>query len=99
MKHNYVYAYPSVHGTCNIVNYFSSDRTNEFLHLFDVWGSYGKRIFHNHDKNTFIETWFECSKEFYDMLHTETMKRAFKHMGVELVFEYPFMEEFNSEKI
>lgn len=28
------------------------------------------------------------------MLHTDTMKRAFKRMGVELVFEYPFMEEF-----
>ena len=27
------------------------------------------------------------------MLHTETMKRVFKHMGVELVFEYPFVQK------
>lgn len=46
MNRNYVYAFPSVHGTC------------------------------------------------HEMLHTDTMKRAFKRMGVELVFGYPFMEEF-----
>lgn len=28
------------------------------------------------------------------MLHADTMKRAFKRMGVDLVFEYPFMDEF-----
>lgn len=30
----------------------------------------------------------------FEMFYTETMNRAFKRMGVELVFEYPFMEEF-----
>ena len=52
MNRNYVYAFPSVHGTCNVVNYSGDSTVNSFL-----------------------------------------MKRAFKHMGIELVFEYPFMEE------
>lgn len=93
MNRNYVYAFPSVHGTCNVVNYRADNNAvNEFLCHFDLWGSHGNfkiSIDNNHQ-----EVWFECSKEFYEMLHTETMKMAFKRMGVELVFEYPFMEEF-----
>lgn len=93
MNRNYVYASPSAYGTCNVVNYSAeSNDVNSFLSVFDVWGSHGNfkiSIDGNHQ-----EVWFECGMDFYDMLHTETMKRAFKRMGVELVFEYPFKEEF-----
>lgn len=95
MKRNYVYASRSAYGTCNVINYSGDSTVNSFLSKFDVWGCRG--IMKTHDeysKNPWPEFWFECSKEFFEMLHTETMKRAFKHMGVELVFEYPFMEEF-----
>lgn len=94
MKRNYVYASKSVHGTCNVINYSGDSTVNSFLSKFDVWGSNGSTKFHNGDPYSWVDFWFECSKEFFEMLHTETMKRAFKHMGVELVFEYPFMEEF-----
>lgn len=96
MNRNYVYAFPSVHGTCNVVNYSGDCTVNTFLWQFDVWGSKGRMRFHNDDPHTWGDFWFECSKEFFEMLHTDTMKRAFKRMGVELVFEYPFMEEFEN---
>ena len=83
MNRNYVYAFPSVHGTCSVVNYSGNSTVNTFLWQFDVWG----------DPHIWGEYWFECSKEFFEMLHTETMKRVFKHMGVELVFEYPFVQK------
>lgn len=64
---------------------------NTFISYFDVWGSYGR--FKMCEDRNHQEVWFECSKEFFEMLHTDTMKWAFKRMGVELVFEYPFKEE------
>lgn len=95
MNRNYVYASPSAYGTCNVVNYSGDSTVNSFLTPFEVWGGHGIMKLHDeYSENPWPEFWFECSKEFYEMLHTETMKRAFKHMGVELVFEYPFMEEF-----
>lgn len=95
INRNYVYAFLSVHGTCNVVNYSGDCTVNTFLWQFDIWGSNGRTKAHNNDPHKWLDFWFECSKEFYDMLHTETMKRAFKHMGVDLVFEYPFKEELN----
>lgn len=93
MNRNYVYASPSVHGTCNVVNYRADFMdVNTFISNFDIWESYGR--FKPSNDNNHREVWFECSNEFFEMLHTDTMKRAFNHMGVELVFEYPFMEEF-----
>lgn len=93
MSRNYVYAFPSVHGTCHVVNYRAdSIDLSTFISNFDVWGSYGQ--FKTSNNPQYKEVWFECSKEFLEMLHTDTMKRTFKRMGVELVFEYPFMEEF-----
>lgn len=35
MNRNYVYAFPSVHGTCNVVNYSGSCHVNDFLRCFD----------------------------------------------------------------
>lgn len=92
MNRNYVYAFPSVRETCNVVNYSGDSTVNTFLWQFDVWRSHVLfKLCEDHNQQ---EVWFECSKEFFEMLHTDTMKRAFKSMGVELVFEYPFMDEF-----
>lgn len=90
----YLYIFKSPHGTYNAVNYSGNAYLNTFLTLFDVWGSLNHA---GHDKlsdngNT-IERWFEVSKEFVDMLETETMRHAIKRFGVELVYEYPFGEE------
>lgn len=42
MNRNYVYAFPSVHGTCNVVNYRADLMdVNTFISNFDVWGSHG----------------------------------------------------------
>ena len=38
--------------------------------------------------------WFECAKEFLELCKAEPMKQAFRHMGVEVVFEYPFKDVF-----
>ena len=94
MNRNYVYAFPSVHGTCNVVNYSGIGEVNDFLHCFDVWGSYGNPKSQRIKNRIVYDFWFECSKECFETLHTDMMKRAFKRMGVELVFEYPFKEEF-----
>ena len=101
MNRNYVYAFPSVHGTYNVVLYYKyRSRTDcsdikiiNFLGNFDIYKNV-RGCYKYNKKYHCAEFWFECSKEFFEMLHTETMNRAFKRMGVELVFEYPFMEEF-----
>ena len=96
INRNYVYASPSVHGTCNIVNYKAeANDINSFLSIFDVWRSHGH--FKMSEDNNHQEVWFECSKEFFEMLHTNTMQQAFKRMGVELVFDYPFYTEMKKE--
>lgn len=95
MDRNYVYAFPSVHGTCNVVNYSGDSTVNSFLTTFEVWGGHGIMKLHDkYSENPWPEFWFECSKEFFEILHTDTMKQAFNRMGVKLVFEYSFMEEF-----
>ena len=40
---NYVYLFPSVHGTTNAVNYAAGkNEVNSFLSHFDVWGGNGR---------------------------------------------------------
>lgn len=92
MNRNYVYAFPSAHGTCNVVNYSGSSYINLFLSSFDLFGSGGEMKYHNGNPLAGEDFWFECGIEFLDMLHTDSMRRAFKCMGVELVFEYPFKD-------
>lgn len=92
---NYVYVFPSVHNTTNVVNYAAcNNAVNTFLCHFDVWGSNGKfKLNENSHSDPYKQTpevWFECSKEFFELCKSETMQKAFKQMGVEIVFEYPF---------
>ncbi len=94
---NYVYVFPSVHGTVNVVNYAANkNEVNTFLWHFDVWGGNGKtklnRASHPDPYKQMPEMWFECPMEFMELCKTDTMKHAFKHMGVEVVFEYPFQK-------
>lgn len=89
MNRKYVYAFLSHNGTCNVVNYDAENcYVNSFLRNFDAWGSHG--CFKISEDNNFQEVWFEGSKELFNLLHTETFRLAFKHMKVEIVFEYPF---------
>ena len=92
---NYVYIFPSVHNTVNVVNYAADNNlVNTFLWHFDVWGSTGHFKINDKISNDpykqALAVWFECSKEFMELCKTETMQKAFKQMGVEVVFEYPF---------
>ena len=92
---NYVYVFPSVHGTTNAVNYAAGNcEVNSFLSHFDVWGKNGQFKWneksHSDPNKQKPEVWFECAKEFLELCKAEPMKRAFRHMGVEVVFEYPF---------
>ena len=85
----YVYAYMNVHGMVTVINFdATNNEVNSFLSKFDGWGSKGS--FKIATDRNHQEVWFECFKEFWDMLHTEMFKFAFKRMGVELVFEYPY---------
>lgn len=87
---DYVFAFHcAAHKYCYVVN-FRADLSdvNEFLTLFDVSDRGGQHRISDDRKHQ--EVWFECSMEFFNMLHTETVARAFKKMGVELVFNYPF---------
>lgn len=96
MNRNCVYTFPSVHNTCNVVVYCFESHINpeliSFIQKFDVWKSYG-----NYKREKPISVWFECSKEFFEILHTDTMKQAFNRMGFKLIFEYPFTEEFEKQ--
>ena len=96
---NYVYLFPSVHGTTNAVNYAAGNcEVNSFLSHFDVWGGNGhtklNEASHSDPYKQKPEMWFECSKEFLELCKAEPMKQAFRHMGVEVVFEYPFKDVF-----
>lgn len=96
-KRTYVYVFKSVHGTCNVVNYNPSNKElSNFLHLFDIWDSYGQ-IKSEYDGNPnddegvwWYERWYECSKDFYEFCQTTTMKATFSRLNAELVFEYPY---------
>lgn len=101
IKRNYVYIFPSVHNTTCVVNYdWNNSQVNNFLSLFDIWGSHGQRKAHfqesNYESQVDYEVWFECSKEFTDLATTPDMVRAFKRMNVNVVTDYPF--SFNLEQ-
>lgn len=85
----FVYAYINPHKTISVVNYDATNNyVNTFLAMFDIWESGGEQkisIDNNH-----MERWFECDKDFWDMLHNPIFNKAFKRMGVELVFDYPY---------
>lgn len=92
---NYVYVFPSVHGTTHAVNYAAGNcEVNSFLSHFDVWGKNGQFKWneksHSDPNKQKPEVWFECAKEFLELCKAEPMKQAFRHMGVEVVFKYPF---------
>ena len=92
---NYVYVFPSVHGTTNAVNYAAGNcEVNSFLTHFDVWGKNGQFKWneksHSDPNKQKPEVRYECAKEFLELCKAEPKKNAFKNMGVEVVFEYPF---------
>ena len=85
MNRNYVYAFPSVHNTTNVVNYSGDPYVNSFLSYFDIWGSNGyQKLCSDNNHSAF---WFECSKDFFDMLHKEEFSRAFQRMNTQLTFD------------
>lgn len=85
---NFVFVTPSVHGTTTVVNYSGKSDVNTFLHRFDIWDSWGHQVMCSDENHSKFE--FECSKEFYAFCITRDFKRAFRSMGVELVFEYEY---------
>lgn len=85
LDRNFVYAFPSPYVSTYVVNYSGSSEVNSFLHHFDVWGSRGHQKMCSDGQHSAF--WFECSKNFYEMLHTEEFTRAFKSMGVVLTFD------------
>lgn len=85
MDRNYVYAFHTAHNTTAVVNYSGKSEVNSFLHHFDIWGNYGHQTICSDNNHSAF--WFECSKNFYEMLHTEEFTRAFKSMGVVLTFD------------
>lgn len=88
MNRNIVYVYPSVHGTTNVINFAGkNNNVNTMLSYFDVWGSTGE--FKWNTPGGEAEVHFECSADFMDLAHTESVQLAFKRMGVELTFDVP----------
>ena len=89
----FVYAFNTPQNTVSIVNYDAGHYIlNNFLSMFDLNENpclnKGERKVS--DNGNYLEVWFECSKDMWDILHTETFRRALKRMGVELVFTYPY---------
>lgn len=85
----FVYAFNTSHDTVSIVNYDAGHYVlNNFLAMFDVFGNKGeKRV---SDNGNYLEIWFECSNDMWDILQTETFRQSLKRLGVELVFKYPY---------
>ena len=77
----------AVHNSCStrIYNFSGSSEVNSFLTLFDNENRNG-RCYLASDGNNIVFL-FECSLDFYDILHTEDVKRAFDRMGVVLTFD------------
>lgn len=85
----FVYVFPSVHGTVNVVNYDAGNaHLNTFLWCFDIWNCNGHFKMSGDGKHQ--EVWFECTKQFMELCQTGEFLRAFQRMGVKVVFEYPF---------
>ena len=65
---NYVYVFPSVHGTTNAVNYAAGNcEVNSFLTHFDVWGKNGQFKWneksHSDPYKQKPEVWFEYNSK------------------------------------
>lgn len=86
---NFVYAFKNITGSGYVVNYDATNtEVNDFLHKFDIYGKRGEykiSVDGNHQ-----EVWFEVSNSVWHMLHSHVFRTAFKRMGTELVFDYPF---------
>lgn len=84
----FVYVFQNCHGLTSVVNYDArNSKLNDFLSLFDAWNGHGERKL-GIDKEESV--WFECSKEFYTLVQTDTMRRAIEKFGVKLTTEIPF---------
>lgn len=85
----FVYAFLGPHSSINVVNYdATNNHVNTFLSLFDIWGCGGVHKMSIDDNHQ--EVWFELNKSFLPILKRKDFKEAFRRMGVELVFDYPY---------
>ena len=77
-----------VHGTTMVINYDAENTAlNDFLHLFDIWGSHGYLGICTDNKHHKVR--FECSHNFYGLIvHSEDFQQAFKRLGVDISFNY-----------
>ena len=88
---NYLYLFPSAHGTYFAVNYHAINaELNSFLSLFNTCGVLGGEHKLSEDDNHF-EVWFEVEEEFYALaMESSVFRKAIEKMGVLITIEYPF---------
>lgn len=106
-KKNYVYAFQTKSGDCRVVIYYNKHSKDfNILNLVEVCHSFGERdVFRNtfgshriSEIPGYEKDLFECNSDLYDLLTSDSSKEIIrnrlKSKGFDLVFEYPFKEEF-----
>lgn len=89
LHRDFVYAFKSAHGTAYAINYAAKRcDINNFLKNFLIIDNAEQLKPSNNGIHS--EVWFEIELEVFEMFKSEAFKTAFKRMGVELVFEYPY---------
>lgn len=75
-----------------VYNYSASSIVNMILSLFDIWGNKASCYFLYKEK--FGVEGYELDNEMYDFLHSFSARKAFRRLGVEIIFE----EDIESNK-
>lgn len=89
---NFVLVYPTPHNTAALVNYSEKKEVNDFLKLFDVWGSKGEPCKYKCEGTEKFYKYFEGSMDIYYIMkdnYENVFKNVFKKLDVKLEFSLP----------
>ena len=94
MVKNVIYLMPEIRGCYGIrlVNKSGKKEVNDFLRLFDVWGSTGSA---RKDEDGDVEYWFELPFDsddinMYDFVMSDFFTEALNRLGVKLSNNYDY---------
>ena len=97
MYKNVIYVMPEVTGCygMRLVNKSGKKEVNDFLRMFDIWGSTGTP---KTDSNGDVEYWFEMPFDnddfsMHDFIYSNVFEEALERLGVKLSNNYDYCYE------
>ena len=94
MIKNVIYVIPEIHGCygTRLINKSGKTEVNDFLRLFDAWGSCGMP---KKDEDGDIEYWFEFPFDnddfsIHDFIWSDFFEEALRRLGVKLSNNYDY---------